>query len=115
MALVCVGLANVCTGYCGNSYTSNGASGAIIASSSCNVMCDGDSSQPCGGSWVLNLWGKGGSSSSSSSSSFSYYGCVAEGSSGRALTGASYKQSGMTAEVCQSLCGDYTYAATEYA
>ncbi|KAK0491404.1 glycosyl hydrolase family 71-domain-containing protein [Armillaria novae-zelandiae] len=101
--------------YCGNSYTSNGASGAIISSSSCNVMCDGDSSQPCGGSWVLNLWGKGDSGSSSSSSSFSYYGCIAEGSSGRALTGASYKQSGMTAEVCQNLCADYTYAATEYA
>ncbi|KAK0206918.1 glycosyl hydrolase family 71-domain-containing protein [Desarmillaria ectypa] len=99
--------------YCGNSYTSNGASGALIASSRCNVMCDGDSSQPCGGPWVLNLWGKG--DSSSSSSTFSYYGCIAEGSSGRALTGASYTQSGMTAEVCQSLCGNYNYAATEYA
>ncbi|KAF8644534.1 hypothetical protein AX16_008410 [Volvariella volvacea WC 439] len=47
---------------------------------------------------------------------FSYYGCVAEGTTGsrRALTGASFSQPNMTPQVCQSLCSSFRYAGVEY-
>jgi len=45
-------------GYCGNSLTNNGASGAIIPSTFCSNNCGGDSSQKCGGGWTLSVYKK---------------------------------------------------------
>ncbi|KAI5832076.1 hypothetical protein K523DRAFT_334890 [Schizophyllum commune Tattone D] len=45
---------------------------------------------------------------------FAAVGCVAEASSGRALTSASYQTSNMTVEYCQTLCSGYHYAGVEY-
>ena len=45
---------------------------------------------------------------------FTAVGCVAEASSGRALTSASYQTSNMTVEYCQTLCSGYHYAGVEY-
>lgn len=44
------------TGYCGNTLTNNGATGAVISSSSCNSNCGGDASQKCGGGWTLSVF-----------------------------------------------------------
>lgn len=122
-------------GYCGNSLTNNGATGAVVSSSYCTSACDGDSSQKCGGGYYLNVYVHSTTSASSSAASsasasasstasaatttstgFSALGCVAEGTTGsrRALTGASYTKSTMTPAVCQSLCSAYTYAGVEY-
>ncbi|KAL1746452.1 glycosyl hydrolase family 71-domain-containing protein [Schizophyllum fasciatum] len=43
--------------YCGNSY-SNGATGAVVASSQCSSKCAGDSTQSCGGPYRLNVYQK---------------------------------------------------------
>ncbi|KAJ3510263.1 hypothetical protein NLJ89_g4780 [Agrocybe chaxingu] len=128
--------------YCGDTLTNNGATGAIISSSSCSTNCAGDATQKCGGSWTMNVYtynaGTGSSSSASSTSTtttsasttststttsstpsatgWTSYGCVAEGTTGsrRALTGNSYSRTDMTPQLCQGLCSDYQYAGVEY-
>ncbi|KDQ33034.1 glycoside hydrolase family 71 protein [Pleurotus ostreatus PC15] len=50
------GTENGSQGFCGNSLTNNGATGATISSTSCNTSCSGDSTQKCGGSWTLSLF-----------------------------------------------------------
>ncbi|KAF8876409.1 WSC domain-containing protein [Infundibulicybe gibba] len=49
------------------------------------------------------------------SAGFSYFGCVAEGTTGsrRALTGPSFTQSNMTPPVCQAHCSSYRYGGVE--
>ncbi|KAF5341506.1 hypothetical protein D9757_014259 [Collybiopsis confluens] len=52
-----IGVFNGCaSGYCGDTFTNNGASGIIVASSNCNSKCSGDTSQFCGGSYFLSLY-----------------------------------------------------------
>ncbi|KAF8983616.1 glycosyl hydrolase family 71-domain-containing protein [Cyathus striatus] len=103
-------------------FCSNTITAGVTKSSAneCNMPCSGKSSDICGGGNRISIYQAGGSSTpttttsspSSTSTSFSYYGCVAEGSSGsrRALTGASYTDSSMTPQKCQSLCSGFQYA-----
>lgn len=115
-------------GYCGNSLTGNGATGAVAASSNCQTTCAGDSSQKCGGGWFLSVFkaSTGGSTTTTSTktsttptptpATWNNYGCVLEGTTGtrRSLTGASFTLTTMTPTVCQGLCAGYLYAGTEY-
>ncbi|KAF8970709.1 glycosyl hydrolase family 71-domain-containing protein [Flammula alnicola] len=124
--------------FCGNSLTNNGASDAVVATSNCQSNCVGDTSKKCGGSWYLNVFEAAtttantitttgsttttttsttttSASSTPTSTAWNDYGCVAEGTTGtrRALTAASYSQTNMTPQLCQSLCAGYLYAGTE--
>ncbi|KAL0946528.1 hypothetical protein HGRIS_012737 [Hohenbuehelia grisea] len=97
--------------YCGNTLTNNGATGNPIDPSSCNSNCAGDSSQKCGGGWIMSLYTNGGSASTSWTSA----GCYIDGGS-RMLRGLSTSNSAMTTEMCISTCtgAGYSIAATEY-
>ncbi|KAF8915274.1 glycosyl hydrolase family 71-domain-containing protein [Mucidula mucida] len=94
--------------YCGNSLKNNGATGQMIDSSVCNAPCDGDNSKMCGASWVLNVYTKTATTTtttatSTPTSTWSNYGCVADTVTRR-----------HDSTICQNLCKDFTYAATEY-
>lgn len=96
-------------GYCGDTLTSNGATGAVISSSNCQNKCGGDANQLCGGSWTLNVYSQG------SSLTWTSAGCYVDATT-RMLRGSSNTLSGLTTEKCIDLCstGGYTMAATEY-
>ena len=96
-------------GYCGDSLTGNGATGAVISSSNCQNKCGGDPNQLCGGSWTMNVYSQG------SSSTWTNAGCYVDAAT-RMLRGSSNTLSGLTTEKCIDLCstGGYTMAATEY-
>ncbi|TFK36071.1 glycosyl hydrolase family 71-domain-containing protein [Crucibulum laeve] len=112
--------------FCSNSIT---AGVTATSSSECNMPCAGKASDICGGGNRISIYSSTGAAPTSSatttptatsptatSTSFSYYGCVAEGTTGsrRALTSASFSQSNMTPQVCQTLCAGYQYAGVEY-
>lgn len=44
--------------WCGNTLDTAGGAGAALPSSSCNVACDGDSTEICGGSWAITLYNR---------------------------------------------------------
>lgn len=93
--------------YCGNSLTNNGASGAVIADSSCSAPCSGDGSQRCGGGWTLNVYQK-------TTATFSALGCYVDGSS-RMLRGYSTSSASMTTDKCLGICLErgFKLAATQ--
>lgn len=64
--------------YCGNELI-----GSLPVLSGCTMACSGDSTQACGGSNRITLFGK--SPRATSPSSTSYLGCFTEGKSSRAL------------------------------
>ena len=98
------------TGYCGNTLTNNGATGAVISSTNCNSNCGGDASQKCGGSWTMNVFNL----ATGASPAWSSAGCYTDAST-RILRGTYVRQSGMTTDICVNMCTStgYTMAATE--
>ncbi|WRT64450.1 uncharacterized protein IL334_001382 [Kwoniella shivajii] len=112
--------------YCGN-VLSNGAS-LNIASSSCSMPCDGNNNANCGGYNALKLFVSSSAVSLLSADLTSQSiaipngwavasnDCIQEGSSGRALVGASYSVDGMTVPSCINYCDNlnYPYAGVEY-
>ncbi|PPR02298.1 hypothetical protein CVT24_011636 [Panaeolus cyanescens] len=109
--------------FCGSSIRA----GAVIKpETDCSKPCGGNANEKCGEGYRMNIYqalSTVPSSSSTSTSpapspttSWTNYGCVAEGTSGsrRALTGASFQQSNMTPQRCQTLCAAYQFAGTEY-
>ncbi|KAF8329334.1 concanavalin A-like lectin/glucanase domain-containing protein [Cantharellus anzutake] len=54
--------------WCGNSLNKGAVVGQSLNASQCDLACNGDASQKCGGCWALTLFQKSGSSSSSSPS-----------------------------------------------
>jgi hypothetical protein len=125
--------------YCGNSLT-NGAS-LSIPSNATPMPCSGDASITCGAGNALqivydsskvssSLQAIGGWASSAAPSATaavnsvgqlaqgyaSIAGLIAEGTNGRALTGAQTSSSSMTPAFCSSFCADkgYPISATEY-
>jgi len=96
-------------GFCGDTLTNNGASGAVISSSNCQNKCGGDANQFCGGSWTMNVYSR------DSSSTWTNAGCYVDAAT-RMLRGSSNTVNGLTTEKCIALCsaGGYTMAATEY-
>ncbi|KAL5614718.1 hypothetical protein BROUX41_004813 [Berkeleyomyces rouxiae] len=108
--------------YCGSRL----ATGSALASDedSCSTACSGDSTQKCGGPSRLTLWHNPTMQVPSqpasvivaaSSAAWSWLNCRTEGTSGRALTGASFASgSSMTLESCAAFCDGYKYFGTEY-
>jgi len=46
--------------------------------------------------------------------SYSYVGCYAEPTTGKALTGKSYKNDNMSVEICAATCAGFTWFGVEY-
>lgn len=112
--------------YCGNALV-NGAS-LSVTSGSCNMACGGSSTQTCGGPGALTIFvvpskvtgldsnlnvktaalPSGWSAASTT--------CIAEGTTGRALTGAATASSDMTGSKCAAYCANlgFQYAGVEY-
>ncbi|EAQ93303.1 hypothetical protein CHGG_01538 [Chaetomium globosum CBS 148.51] len=122
--------------YCGNSI----ANGAIPATSGCSMVCNGDSSEFCGGPDRLNVYnyqdqynptatstappaptGGGGNpgpaagpSQPETIANYDWYGCRTEATGTRALSAATFASDDMTLEACQAFCSAYTYFGVEY-
>jgi glucan endo-1,3-alpha-glucosidase len=99
-------------GYCGNTLTNNGASGAVIASTQCQTACGGDASTTCGGSWTLNVYTQ---VPSTSPTAWTSAGCYVDASTRMLRVSATLSQAGLTTELCISTCtqGGFTMAGTE--
>ncbi|KAG8932421.1 hypothetical protein FRC02_001157 [Tulasnella sp. 418] len=89
--------------FCGNKISS----GNILPPSNCRMACEGDSSQTCGGTSALTLYGK-------SAMVYQSLGCYTDASSPRTLD-VSSSSDNMTPTLCQSLCEAQalTYSGTE--
>lgn len=128
--------------YCGQVFSNGGAP----ATSGCNMVCNGNSSEICGGPNRLSVWSRSGSGSSSSAtastvsavstisaastasptstgtaagtlpSGWSYKGCYAEGTTGRAFVNQQPDSQTLTVESCVSACLSlgYSVAGVEY-
>ncbi|KAJ6591192.1 glyoxal oxidase N-terminus-domain-containing protein [Mycena vulgaris] len=110
--------ANEC--YCGNSFEGGASGGGTIASSSeCNMNCSGDATQSCGAGFRLSSYEKRSNVTVAPvlPSGWSYAGCVQEPTSGRALTGYSFTDPGMTVDKCVATCSGMGFhmAGAEYA
>ena len=111
-----------------------------MATDGCNMLCNGNQSEYCGGPNRLNVYGTelptgtdtpGGGATSTSVTvadptapaqpptvgTYSWYGCATEIPNGRVLSGASFAADTMTLESCQSFCADadFEYFGVEYA
>ncbi|KAJ3553094.1 hypothetical protein NM688_g3799 [Phlebia brevispora] len=90
-----------------------GLDGPISVLPGCNLPWDGNGTMPACG----NLPTPGFVNAIEPlPSGWNAIGCIAEGTSGRALTGASISGSNMTKAVCSATCADlgFTYAGAEY-
>lgn len=90
-----------------------GTNGAITALPGCNKPWDGSGAQPvCPLDTTPGLV----DAIQPLPSGWSDLGCIAEGTTGRALTGATIVASNMTKASCSEACGSqgFTYAGTEY-
>jgi hypothetical protein len=117
--------------YCGNTIANGGAP----ATSGCNMVCNGNSGEYCGGGNRLNVYsfegqyeptvtstagpaptgGSAGPSQPETVGNYEWYGCQTEATGMRALSAATYASDDMTLESCQAYCSAYTYFAVEYA
>jgi hypothetical protein len=97
--------------YASECYCSN-APKALVASTKCSMPCSGDSRYTCGGGNALSLF----TSAATVAPGYQYVGCVAEGSTGRLLTGARLETADMTPQKCTSFCADagLQYSGVEY-
>lgn len=117
--------------YCGNEYANGGAKIA----QGCNMACNGDPAQICGGGSRLSVWSLIGSGSNPTSvittkpstptstgspaalpAAWSYKGCYTEGSSGRAFLNQQPDSQTLTVESCVEKCVGlgYSVAGMEY-
>ncbi|KAH6634407.1 glyoxal oxidase-like protein [Chaetomium sp. MPI-SDFR-AT-0129] len=120
--------------YCGNTISNGGAP----ATSGCSMLCNGNSSEVCGGPDRLNVYnfqgrydptsttlaptgeptgspGASGPSQPASIGDYDWYGCRTEATGSRALSAATFASDTMTLEDCQTYCSAYTYFGVEYA
>ena len=91
--------------FCGNSIVA----GSVSASSSdCSMPCSGDSTQMCGGNNRLNLFLSSNPAPTAAAptlpTGWAANGCVAEPSSGRALSQYSFTANNMTPQLCAQTC-----------
>lgn len=93
--------------WCGNNPVTNLS---VLPDTSCNKACGGDSSEKCGGSYILSLFGK----ASQVSSNWTYVGCFSD-STARTLPSTSSTSAAMTPATCQASCkaAGYTFAGVE--
>ncbi|KAK6068607.1 WSC domain-containing protein [Seiridium cupressi] len=118
--------------YCGDVYSNGGAQ----VSNGCNMVCNGNTSEVCGGSNRLSVWSLIGSGSIPTSTitasvpaptgtgsaaalpePWSYKGCYTEGSNGRAFLNQQPDSQTLTIESCVEACVGLGYgvAGMEYA
>ncbi|KAJ9157373.1 Glyoxal oxidase-like protein [Pleurostoma richardsiae] len=104
--------------YCGSSL----ATGGVLASEAdCNTPCTGNASEPCGGPNRLTLYYSStpvGPKPNPGVNNFTYIGCYAEGTTGRALTYGvgSIPSAEMTVSNCTAACytAGFILAGVEY-
>jgi hypothetical protein len=119
--------------YCGQVYSNGGAE----VQTGCNMVCNGNSTETCGGSNRLSVWSRIGSGSNPTATistvavvtptgsgtavdlppSWKYQGCYAEGTSGRAFLNEQPDSQTLTIESCVTTCLGLGYgvAGLEYA
>ena len=122
--------------YCGNTF-SNGGGPAADGSAGCNMACNGNSAEMCGGPNRLNVFMQKTTSSSSSTTSASVtssttkplstagsapagwqnLGCYTDSTGARSLNTTLYLAGAMTVELCTSNCKaqGFTLSGVEYA
>lgn len=104
--------------FAGNSIASNSGSG----STNCNMPCNGNNSQICGGPNALSMFQntkymEASNKATVMSGTWSYQGCYTD-SSNRALGAYSFANStGMSIEMCATACAQkgYSWMGSEYA
>lgn len=117
--------------YCGNEFQNGG----VEAGSGCSMVCNGDSSQICGGPDRLTVYTLGeyvppdpdatttstdptatsGPGHPETIGDFSLVGCWEDNVGGRALQGDFFGGATVDLDSCALFCADYTYFGTEYA
>lgn len=112
--------------YCGNALVNGGS--LAVTSTQCNMPCAGSSSKTCGGPGALTIFVIPSQVTGLSSNlnaqtpalpsgwSAASTACIAEGTTGRALTGASTASADMTGAKCAAYCSNlgFQYAGVEY-
>ncbi|KZF20208.1 WSC-domain-containing protein [Xylona heveae TC161] len=109
--------------YCGNSLSA----GSVPATDNgCNMACNGNSAETCGGGSRLNLYERDTAVTTTSAAAtatpvtvlevadFGYLGCYTEGTNSRALTGESSSGDANTVQSCATTCSGFTYFGVEY-
>ncbi|UNI14601.1 (Methyl)glyoxal oxidase [Purpureocillium takamizusanense] len=115
--------------YCGNKISNGGQP----ADSGCNMPCNGNSSEYCGGSGRLNVYqiptstttgGTGTATPTPTPSNcpgqpakvgaWTSYGCYTEATNMRALSAKTTASDEMTLETCAAFCAGYSYFGVEY-
>ncbi|CCC06458.1 hypothetical protein SMACR_04850 [Sordaria macrospora] len=119
--------------FCGNRISNGGAP----ATSGCNMLCNGNTTEFCGGGNRLNIYIKGdlpptstvsgiiaipssavpeppGPAQPASVGNYVWYGCRTEATGNRALSAAVSATDEMTLEACSAFCSAYTYFGVEY-
>ncbi|KAJ7481720.1 glyoxal oxidase N-terminus-domain-containing protein [Mycena latifolia] len=103
--------------YCGNGY----ATTAVSANEKdCSMPCAGKSSEICGAGYRLSVYSSDPSPGTTSLILPAYWSktpqCITEASTGRALSGNSQIDGGMTVEKCVSLCDStgFSFAGLQY-
>ncbi|CAO1622292.1 unnamed protein product [Parajaminaea phylloscopi] len=107
--------------WCANALT---AGSNKVSDDFCNMGCGGDSTQTCGGNSLLSVYSTKPVTVLSAPSipktaatpDQTYVGCFKEGTSGRALSGASYANKANTPAQCATFCSakGFQYSGTEY-
>ena len=121
--------------YCGNIINKGSAlvAGKTPDDTQCNMKCNGNSTELCGGPNRLNMYKKGTSASASGTAAqtsstsvpagptavqtvgaYAFQGCYSEATTGRALTEAAFYSAKMTIEMCATDCKGHTYFGVEY-
>ncbi|KAG7293052.1 hypothetical protein NEMBOFW57_003098 [Staphylotrichum longicolle] len=123
--------------YCGNTIANGGAP----ATSGCDMLCNGNSTEYCGGGNRLNVYNYQGqynptavSTSSATAAptggnpnptpagpsqpatvgTYKWYGCRTEATGIRALSATTFASDTMTLEACKAFCSAFTYFGVEY-
>ena len=117
--------------YCDNS-VHNGGGPAPDGNAGCNMPCNGNTTETCGGPNRLDLYTYGGGSGTPTSTSssatstatgpaivssigqYNFLGCYTEATGARALQGATFNEPGMSLEICAAHCATFTYFGVEY-
>ncbi|KAJ9144046.1 WSC-domain-containing protein [Pleurostoma richardsiae] len=104
--------------WCANTF---GTGSTLTNATDCNMPCNDNSTELCGGSDRLNVYAKNGTLTDPSGPSvkqtvgdYQYVGCYTEATDGRALYSSSYADDAMTLESCAAFCDTYTYFGVEY-
>lgn len=95
--------------WCGNSLHG----GSWVDDSQCDMTCAGEKTSFCGGSNRLTVYGTP-VLSVAEVLDREYIGCIVDDASSRALSSRREVSDGMTAEMCSSICADYTYFGVEF-